>query len=446
MIEPGSGAHSSSAAFVSLGCFKNLVDSEVLGGLLHQSGLRIAAEYEPSDWLIVNTCGFIRDAKEEGIAEIIKALEKKEQGEVRHVAVVGCLPQRYLKELRAGFPAVDLFWGVNDWPELVRAIVAGPAAGQRNYPDRDLFLYSHDQPRIMATTLNTTFIKISEGCNMTCSFCVIPRIRGRYRSRTIDSIRREAEQYRQRGVQELNLVSQNSTFFGRDRQPQSQLPELLQEIARLKFPWVRVLYLMPEEVNDDMIAAFDQPTVLPYFDLPFQHVDPLILKKMNRGGDPEKNLDLINRIRRRFPAAIIRSTFITGFPGEGPARFARLLDFASRSAIERIGVFAFSAEEGSPAFQLPGRVSERVARERKERLLDVSDQNLLRYNRGLVGTTQEFLPLGPWTDHSTIGRIASQAPEVDGLTRVNRPFNDDYRIVPIRIGGYDQEMLHGEKI
>lgn len=427
-------------SFVSLGCFKNLVDTEVLGGLLQQRGIKIVSSYETADWLIINTCGFIRDAKEESIDEVLQALEKKEKGEVKKVAVFGCLTQRYLEDLKKSFQGVDILWGVNDLEELADRILRNDTGP---YPNSAPFLYNHEHKRILTTTPNSTFIKISEGCNMPCSFCAIPQIRGSYRSRSIASIVAEAERYRKAGFQELNLVSQNSTYYGKDRSPQSELPELLQALSKLGFTWVRVLYLMPEEVTPEIVEAFAAPTVLPYFDLPFQHVAVEVLKNMHRGGNRQKNLALLESIRNRFPEAVIRSTFITGFPAERVIDFQELLDFAAESRIERIGVFAYSDEENTPAFQLKGKLKPSTIEQRVRRLMDVSDQNLEAFNRKLVGSVVDFLPQGPWNRNTTIGRIAVQAPEVDGFTIIETPFQDDYSMYPIRITRFENAILFG---
>jgi len=433
---------SQSAAFVSLGCFKNTVDSEVLAGMLKSKGMEIVSEYESPDWLVINTCGFIRDAKEESIEEILTALEKKEKGELKKIAVFGCLIQRYFGELKSTFHRADILWGVNDIEALADAICGrGPAA----YPDQKLFLYDDKHQRLPFTTRNSSFIKISEGCNMTCSFCAIPQIRGPFRSRTIPSILKEASALKARGVEELNLISQNSTYFGKDKGGPSALPSLLKEISGLGFRWLRVLYLMPEEVTAEIIAGFARPGILPYFDLPFQHVSARILKKMNRGGGFEKNLGLVRAIRKKFPAAVLRSTFIVGFPGESEDDFQQLLDFAAEAGLERIGVFAFSAEENTPSFKLPHAIDPQVGEERKARLLDVSDRNMKKFNRRLVGQTLEFLPLAPWTHDSTIGRVWAQAPEVDGHCRVPAKYAEGQRMFSVKISGFQDEMLQGEK-
>jgi ribosomal protein S12 methylthiotransferase len=433
---------SRTVSFVSLGCFKNTVDSEVLAGMLKERGLEIVSEYENPDWLAINTCGFIRDAKEESIEEILAALEKKEKGEIKKVAVFGCLIQRYRRELQNTFKSVDVLWGVNDMEELADAIAKDRPA---EYQDKKLFLYNDRHRRLPFTTPGSTYIKISEGCNMTCSFCSIPMIRGPYRSRPILSIVKEAETLKNRGVEELNLISQNSTYFGKDRSKRSQLPELLKEMSGLGFRWLRVLYLMPEEMSDEILESFAGPSILPYFDLPFQHVSSGILKKMQRGGDYKKNLRLVRQIRNMFPKAVLRSTFIVGFPGESEDDFKQLLEFAAEAAIERIGVFGFSLEENTASFKLPQRKKPQTIENRKNSLLDISDGNLQKYNQTLTGRTMDFLPLAPWADGSTIGRIASQAPEVDGHCAVQVKYSEKGKMFPIKISGFQNEMLFGEK-
>jgi ribosomal protein S12 methylthiotransferase len=429
-------------SFINLGCFKNIVDTEVLGGMLEKNNIKIVSSYEDSDWLVINTCGFIQDAKQESIDEILMALERKEKGEVQYVAVFGCLIQRYYQDLKKHFKTADIIWGVNDLRQLARLIIEEE---QQDYSDRELFLYHDSDPRILTTTPNTTFIKISEGCDMSCSFCAIPRIRGPYRSRSIESILKEADNYLGRGFQELNIISQNTSYFGMDIEKKPLLPQLIKELSVLGFRWIRILYLMPEEVDDHILESFSHPSILPYFDFPFQHVSTRIVKKMKRRGGYVKNLALIQRIRKQYPEAVIRSTFIVGFPGESEQDFQELEEFAGESGIERIGVFGFSAEENTAAFGFKNRVDPRVMERRKNRLMDISDQNIQSYNHRILNTVQEFIPLGPWENYTTIGRIRSQAPEVDGFTRIKTPIKDHYEIIKIRITGFQNEFLHGEK-
>jgi ribosomal protein S12 methylthiotransferase len=270
-------------------------------------------------------------------------------------------------------------------------------------------------------------------------------IRGPYRSRPLVSILKEAEHLKKQGIEELNLISQNSTYFGKDRCQQSQLPDLLKEISGLGFRWLRVLYLMPEEVTDEILASFAKPSILPYFDLPFQHVSARILKKMRRGGNCKKNMQLVQKIRNMFPKAILRSSFIVGFPGEEENDFKQLLEFVAETAIERVGVFGFSLEENTASCKLPQRKKPHTIETRKNCLLDISDKNLQKYNQALIGQIVDFLPLAPWTLGSTIGRISSQAPEVDGHCEVQVKFTDTHKLFPVKITGFQNEMLFGEK-
>ena len=433
---------SRTVSFVSLGCFKNTVDSEVLAGMLKKRGMEIVSEYENPDWQVINTCSFIRDAKEESIKEILTALEKKEKSEIKKLAVFGCLIQRYPQELKAAFKNVDILWGVNDMEELADAMAADRPT---EYPNKNLFLYSDRHQRLPFTTPGSTFIKISEGCNMTCSFCSIPMIRGPYRSRPIISILKEAEHLKKQGIEELNLISQNSTYFGKDNSPLSQLPALLKGISGLGFRWLRVLYLMPEEITAEILESFAGPSILPYFDLPFQHVSARVLKKMRRGGNFKKNMQLIQQIRNLYPKAVLRSTFIVGFPGEEEDDFKQLLEFAAEAAIERIGVFGFSLEENTASCKLPQRKKPQTIENRKNCLLDISDKNLQKYNQALIGQTMDFLPLSPWTNGSTIGRISSQAPEVDGHCEIPEKFSETFKLFPIKITRFQNEMLFGER-
>ena len=432
-------------SFVSLGCFKNVVDTEVLGGMLEKHGMKVVSSYEPFDWLIINTCGFIRESKEESIDEILAALEKKEHGEIHKVAVFGCLTQRYYDDLKKTFKMADIIWGVNDLDELARRIAAD-SGDVREYPDSNLFLYNDKHRRIWTTTPNSTFLKISEGCNMTCSFCAIPQIRGPYRSRDISSILKEIERYQKTGIQEINLISQNSSYFGKDRQKSSQLPQLLKEVSTLGIPWIRVLYLMPEEVDNRIIEAFSHSSIVPYFDLPFQHVNPRILKKMNRSGDAAAKMSLLEKIRKRFERAVIRTSFIVGFPGESDLEFEELRQFARESRIERIGVFGYSPEEQTGAFDLPEKLPEEEVENRKNLLLDISDANIQQYNRSLLGKSLEFLPLGTWDSGQTVGRIVSQSPETDGLTLLKRNYEGENRIMNIKINKFDHETVMGVEI
>jgi len=433
-------------SLVNLGCFKNNVDSEVLAGLLEEQGFEVVSSVEESRWQIINTCGFIQPAKEESIEAILQALEKKESGQIRYLVVFGCLIQRYYSEFRENFPNIDILWGVDDLPALARAIKK--KRFHSGYGQRDLFLYDHRYRRPPLFSDRFNFIKISEGCSMTCSFCAIPRIRGPYRSRALDSVVEEARHYAALGIQELNLISQNSTGFGRDSGSGSSLASLLREVARVRIPWIRVLYLMPEKVDEGLLEAFDHPRILPYFDLPFQHASSRILRSMNRSADIRASYSLIDRIRKRYSDAVIRTSFIVGFPGETREDFEILLSFARETGIERIGVFPYSDEEGTPAFLFPDKVPPGEIEERRLRLMDISDRNVQRYNRSLIGRIIEFLPLepSPWNSRHTLGRSASQAPEVDGFTEVSGKIDGEGKLRRIKITATENEIIYGKPV
>lgn len=431
-------------SFVSLGCFKNSVDTEVLAGLLLEEGVEIVSEYEDPEWLVINTCSFIRDAKEESNEEILDAVERKVAGEIEGIAVFGCLGQRYADEVRQLYPGVDLVWGVNDLPGLARAIAG---KNKNPYQSDSLYLYTAETPRLHTLTPNTTFIKISEGCDMGCSFCAIPSIRGPFRSRPITDVLSEVLRYREQGITEVNLISQNSTAYGRDLAKPSCLAELIESVSELGLPWIRPLYLMPEAVDDRLIAAFNRPGVLPYFDLPFQHVSAPILKAMRRGGGWEANLALVEKIRKTVPGAVFRCSFIAGFPGETKDQFEEMLKFIRQADIEYVGAFAYSDEEGTPAFDLPDKNGDDLVLERYELLRYLGEQQLERFYKTLKGKTLDFIPLGPWDNNTTIGRITLQAPEIDGLTQLDQPFDEEkWDAHKIRISGHDCEILKGETL
>ncbi len=429
-------------SFVSLGCFKNSVDTEILAGLLLEEGVEIVSEYEDPDWLVINTCAFIRDAKEESNEEILAAIERKTTGDLTGVAVFGCLGERYASEVKQLHPQLDVVWGVNDLPGLAR-VLAGRS--KTEYRNDSLYLHTAETPRLHTLTPNTTFVKISEGCDMGCSFCAIPSIRGPFRSRPMVDILSEVLRYRETGITEVNLVSQNSTAYGRDLSNPVSLAELIEAVSELGLPWIRPLYLMPEAVDDRLIDCFKRPGVLPYFDLPFQHVSPSVLKNMRRGGGFKDNLALVEKIRKMVPGAVFRCSFIAGFPGETQGEFEELLAFVKEAGIEYVGAFAYSDEEGTEAFRLPGKIDEPEIYEREERLRELGEEQLSRHFNALHGKIFEFLPLGPWDNGTTIGRIALQAPEIDGLTQLDCPFDDEsWSPKSIRITGHDCEILTGE--
>ncbi|HEX9902384.1 MAG TPA: 30S ribosomal protein S12 methylthiotransferase RimO [Acidobacteriota bacterium] len=428
-------------ALVSLGCAKNLVDSEVMLGILRRAGFRLISRQEEADVLIVNTCGFIRAAREEAETAIRRALRIKRSCPGRRVIVIGCYVQRFQDRLAAAFPAVDTWLGVGDYEHIDRA-----AAGQVVSPSRTTFLYSHLSPRLVSTPASWAYLKISEGCSHRCSFCSIPAIKGPYRSRSRGSILEEASRLAARGIKEINLVSQDSTSYGRDLGYKYGLAGLLEKLDAVEgLAWIRVLYGYPEEVSGALLEAMQAPKVCRYLDLPFQHAASKIIKAMGRGLAGDKALALLDKIRRALPQVAIRTSLIVGFPGEGRKEFKELLGFARKAGFDHLGVFTYSPEEGVPASRLGNPVPEKEKAERRQGLMLLQQEISLRNNRKYLGQRLEVLldkPV-PYRPHSALGRTRFQAPEVDGLVKVSSSASLPERLQSIcqveivRAGVYD---------
>ncbi|MBX5478416.1 MAG: 30S ribosomal protein S12 methylthiotransferase RimO [Pyrinomonas methylaliphatogenes] len=411
--------------FISLGCPKNLVDSEVMMGQLSAAGYQITNEAAQAETLVVNTCGFIEEAKRESIEAILEAIRLKEQGGCRRVIVAGCLVERYRAELAAELPEVDAFIGTDQVRDIIA--VCDERANSRALPVLPMgeisYLYDDETPRLLATPKHFAYIKIAEGCDRPCAFCAIPRMRGRFRSRRFGSVLREAEQLIARGVKELILVAQDSSRYGEDLGMKDGLAQLLRALARLDgVEWVRVMYAYPTHISDlflDVMA--EEPKAVKYLDLPLQHASARILKLMRRGGTRRSLERLIERVRRRVPGIAIRTTFITGFPGETEEDFAELLDFVRSVEFDRVGVFAYSDEEGTPAYSLPDKVAARVAKRRRARLMREQARISLRKNRARIGSTVRVLFEGRSSETDLLwqGRMETQAPEIDGCVLIN---------------------------
>jgi ribosomal protein S12 methylthiotransferase len=411
--------------FISLGCPKNLVDSEVMMGQLSAAGYQITNEAAQAETLVVNTCGFIEEAKRESIEAILEAIRLKEQGVCRRVVVAGCLVERYRDELAAELPEVDAFIGTDQVRDIIA--VCDERANSRALPVLPMgeisYLYDDETPRLLATPKHFAYIKIAEGCDRPCAFCAIPRMRGRFRSRRFSSVLREAEQLVARGVKELILVAQDSSRYGEDLGMKDGLAQLLRALARLDgVEWVRVMYAYPTHISDlflDVMA--EEPKAVKYLDLPLQHASARILKLMRRGGTRRSLERLIERVRRRVPGIAIRTTFITGFPGETEEDFAELLDFVRSVEFDRVGVFTYSDEEGTLAYSLPDKVAARVAKRRRARLMREQARISLRKNRARIGSTVRVLFEGRSSETDLLwqGRMETQAPEIDGCVLIN---------------------------
>ncbi|HEX8354195.1 MAG TPA: 30S ribosomal protein S12 methylthiotransferase RimO [Pyrinomonadaceae bacterium] len=413
--------------FISLGCPKNLVDSEVMMGRLKQQGYEITSDAAEADTLVVNTCGFIDAAKKESVDAILEAARLKSEGKCQRLVVAGCLVERYRDELRAEMPEVDAFIGTSQINDITA--VADERVDTRSLPVLPLgnqtatYLYDESTPRVLATPGHYAYVKIAEGCDRPCAFCFIPQMRGHFRSRRFGSVIAEAQQLAAQGVKELILVAQDSSRYGEDLGEQDALAHLMRELCRLEgVEWVRVMYTYPTHVSDaflDVLAA--EPKAVKYLDMPLQHASRDVLRLMRRGGSRESLERLIARVRERVPGIAVRTTFITGFPGETEEDFGELLAFVKNVEFDRVGVFTYSDEEGTHAFDLPGKVEPKVARKRRDRLMRAQSRISLKRNRARVGQTVRVLFEGASeeTDLLWQGRTETQAPEIDGCVLIN---------------------------
>jgi ribosomal protein S12 methylthiotransferase len=413
--------------FISLGCPKNLVDSEVMMGRLKEQGYEITTDAGQADTLVVNTCGFIEAAKKESVEAILEAARLKSEGGVSRLVVAGCLVERYRDELRAEIPEVDAFIGTNQINDITT--VADVRVNTRSLPVLPLgnqtatYLYDESTPRVLATPGHYAYVKIAEGCDRPCAFCFIPQMRGHFRSRRSGSVVAEARQLAARGVREIILVAQDSSRYGEDLGERDALAHLMRELCRVEgVEWVRVMYTYPTHISDLFLEVMaEEPKAVKYLDLPLQHASRNVLKLMKRGGGRESLERLIERVRRRVPGVAVRTTFITGFPGETEEDFEELLAFVRNVGFDRVGVFTYSDEEGTAAFDLPDKVDARTARRRRARLMNEQEKISLRRNRARVGETLRVLFEGASeeTDLLWQGRAETQAPDIDGCVLIN---------------------------
>jgi ribosomal protein S12 methylthiotransferase len=404
---------------VQLGCAKNQVDGEEMLGALAgaDSGqVQFVANKSDADVLIVNTCGFINSAKEESIAAILDAVQRKQRGQLSKVIVTGCLAQRYGSDLAREIPEVDAFLGIESAPQI-RNLVFGSRPRQINLVEQVAEKYPLiPQSRLRATaTPWTAYLKISEGCDHTCTFCAIPGIRGKHRSKPMERLVQEATQLVQSGARELNLVAQDTTAYGMDLYGRLALPELLRALAPIEgLKWLRLLYCYPTMVRQPLIDVLQElPQVIPYIDMPLQHGDDQMLKAMKRGGSVEQYKRLFGKMREALPDLALRTTFLVGFPGETDSHFEHLLEFVREVRFDRLGVFTYSAEEGTPAFDLPGAVPPKVMRTRRDALMAAQQSISLSAQQRWVGRTLDVL-IETRRGEDAVGRSFRDAPEIDG--------------------------------
>lgn len=401
---------------VSLGCPKNQMDAELMLARLRDAGMTITPDSGLAEVVIVNTCGFIEDAKKESIDNILEFAQLKKEGQIRKIIVTGCLAERYQEELVRELPECDgvLGLGANaDIVEAVRAVMKGEAVVR--FPDKGC--WKLDGARLQTTPSFFAYLRVGDGCNNCCAYCAIPQIRGPLRSREMDSLLEEARSLAANGVKELVLVAQDTTLYGEDLYGEARLPELLEELCKIDgLAWIRLLYCYPEHITDrllDVMAA--QEKILPYLDMPIQHCSGRVLKAMNRTGDAEWLRGLIARIRRRVPGIVLRTTVMTGFPGEGETEFEELCAFIQEMRFERLGCFAFSPEEGTAAFDMPGQLPEEEKSRRRDIVMEEQARIAGEYNQSQVGRTIPVL-VESYDRYAEcwFGRSPADAPDIDG--------------------------------
>ena len=426
--------------FVSLGCPKNLVDGEVMLGIAQHAGHEITNDASNADVLVVNTCAFIDTAKQESVDAILEMAEVKKQAAGRRLVVTGCLAERYRDELKQEIPEIDAVLGTGEVDRILTAI-NGSSAGATDSAARPLtffknnppnhepratshgtlptYLYDANTPRLLTTPKHFAYVKVAEGCDYTCAFCIIPTLRGKFRSRDAGSIVREARSLAERGVRELLLISQDTTFYGIDRGERGALARLLRELNTIDgLEWIRLLYLYPTTITDDVLAAMAEcEKVCRYIDLPLQHAAGSVLKRMRRPGDRRTYDKLLNRIRTTVPDVTLRTTLIVGFPGETEQEFGELEQFVSDIAFDHVGVFTYSHEEGTRAHAMTDDVPAREKRRRRNALMARQKKIVARAHQSRIGTHVRVLIDGPSPEHDLVlqGRLEGQAPEIDPL-------------------------------
>jgi ribosomal protein S12 methylthiotransferase len=439
---------------ISLGCARNLVDSEVMAGVLKRNDYEIVQQPADADVVLVNTCGFIGPAKEESVDTILDMSRLKEEGKIKKLVVAGCLSQRYPDELAKELPEVDLFIGTGEVPRIAEILREHETnSSRRQFVGIPSYLYDHSTPRLRSTPSYTAFLKVSEGCDHKCAFCIIPQLRGPHRSRSIESVVKEAVSLGQNGVKEINLIAQDLTAYGRDRKDGSTLHALLREMAQIEeVQWIRLLYAYPNFLDEALLEVIrDSDKICKYIDIPFQHVSKNLLQRMRRGKSGSAVREAVVRLRDAIPGLTLRTSLIVGFPGETEADFSELLDFVDEAKFERLGVFKYSEEEGTAAARMGERVLEDEKERRWQEIMDLQSTISRKKNEALIGTIQRVIIDEVDREFDKVsGRTQAHAPEVDGavfidggeaLDKMTRGEMVDVKIVK----GLDYDLI-GEKL
>ena len=433
-------------AFISLGCAKNLVNTEQMMALCRDAGWSVTTVPEGADVAVLNTCGFIESAKSEAIDNILSLAHLKDEGKLGKLLVAGCLTQRYQMEMLDELPEIDGLLGTGSYTDIVEAVKALMEGDEPTYFG-DIHHTVEDGARVVSGPVYSAYLKIAEGCDNHCAYCVIPSLRGKYRSREMDSLLAEAKTLADQGTRELIVVAQDITRYGTDLDGTRQLPRLLTELCKLPFHWIRLHYLYPDEFTDELIDVIAREhKIVKYLDIPIQHASDRILKAMNRRGTQAELDELFGKLREKIPGLVIRTSLITGLPGESEEEFQELCDFLQKHRLERAGIFPFSPEEGTPAFDMPDQVPQEVAEHRAELLVDLQSRVMDGWNEERLGTVMEVLCEG--FDHEAgcfRGRTYADSPDVDGHV-----FFTAAGVVPagefvnVRITGTENGDLTGE--
>lgn len=404
--------------FVSLGCDKNLVDSENMLGILHESGHQIINEEEEADIIIVNTCCFINDAKEESINTILEMAQYKKSGKLKALIIAGCLAERYREEILTEIPEVDALLGTASFPKILEVVEEITEGGQQVHFEALDRIPKLSTRRLLTSGTYTAYLKIAEGCDKHCTYCVIPSVRGNYRSVPMETLIEEANYLASQGVKEIILVAQETTLYGTDLYGKKMLPKLLEELSKIDgIAWIRILYCYPEEITDELIEVIrKEEKVIPYLDIPIQHASDRILKLMGRRTDQADLIRVINKLRKEIPGIVLRTTLITGFPTETEEDHQELMDFVRDMKFERLGVFTYSKEEDTPAAKLKPQILAKVKKQRQKDLMKLQQANVFEYSEKQIGKIFDVLVEGRVADEEKvyIGRTYMDAPQVDG--------------------------------
>ncbi len=433
--------------FVSLGCPKNRVDAEHMLAILGVKGWQVVDEAERAEAIVVNTCAFIDESKEESVDAILEMAEFKDHGRCKALVVSGCLAQRYADQLAEEMPEVDYFLGTAEYAKIAEVLERAAGMPRRIVSDPD-FVATSAVPRVNSMPRHTAYLKIAEGCSNKCAFCIIPTLRGVQNSRGIDDLVIEAERLAASGVRELILVAQDLTAYGVDLPGRPQLHDLVARLADIpELAWIRLMYAYPRNIKEPLLELMrDHGKVLPYLDMPIQHIHEAMLKRMKRATHPDKIRTILQRLKAEVPGLTMRTSFIVGYPGETDEEFEALYDFVRDMEFQRVGVFRYSQEEGTPSATLPNQISEKVKAERQEQIMTLQAGIHRRHNEKLVGQTIDVLVDGVSEETELLlqGRSASQAPEIDGITYINDGWAEPGDLVRLRIEEvHDYDLVGG---